>query len=371
YVNVAYIQRGLSGVQIGTFGLVGSLLALIAGPLLTGLADRRGWHRQVLIFSNLAYGLTLVGVYFAPTFRWMLPIVAMNAVLETPFRPISDSLVVRMANKYHLDFGKMRVWGSIGFTVACIFAGTIWDVIGLEYLFLVTGILFGLRSLSVLLLEAPTHKKKEDGSPKKIFSGLKALLLPFKDRYFVLFLIGTFFWGWNLGYYIYSSIYMDQMGGSNLMVGLMIALPAVMEMPSLLIADRLAKRFGLLPVYMAGIFEFSLIMVAVLFVKTPVVLVILNGFRGIGYGLYISVGIQFVDKRASKEQMGLYQSLYNVVLFTISTLVFMPFLGYLFDYHGIQWVFIATAVAGGIAILTFGVLHFMMLKEEKRNQVVQ
>lgn len=369
YINVAYIQRGLSGVQIGTFSSVGALLALIASPLLTGLADRKCWHKQILIFNNLVFGIALVGLYFIPTFRWMLPVVAINAVAGAPLMPISDSLLVRMANKYNLDFGQMRLWGSIGFTVVCILTGTLWDAIGLEYLFIISGILFGMRSLSVLLLEAPDRKLNEVETSKGNSSGLKSYLLPFKDRPFVLFLIGTFFWGCCIGFFIYSSIYMDQLGGNSLLVGLMMAIPALMEVPTLLVADRLADHFGLLPVFMAGILQFCLIIVAVIFVKSPTVLVILNGVRGLGFGLNIVMGIRYVDRLAPKEQTGLYQSLYNVVLFTVSMLVFMPFLGYLFDFHGIRWVFIATALAGSVAILIFGILHFLTKQEVKTSQM--
>ncbi|MCD6474767.1 MAG: MFS transporter [Anaerolineaceae bacterium] len=369
YINVAYIQRGLSGVQIGTFSSVGAFLALVASPLLTGLADRKGWHKQILVINNLVFGIALVALFFIPTFRWMLPVVALNAVAGAPLMPISDSLLVRMANKYHLDFGQMRLWGSIGFTVVCILTGTLWDAIGLEYLFIISGILFGLRSLSVLLLEAPDRMLNEVETNTGNSSGLKSYLLPFKDRPFVLFLIGTFFWGCCISFFIYSSIYMDQLGGNSLLVGLMMAIPALMEVPTLLVADRLADRFGLLPVFMAGILQFCLIIVAVIFVKSPTVLVILNGVRGLGFGLNIVMGIRYVDRLAPKEQTGLYQSLYNVVLFTVSMLIFMPFLGYLFDFHGIQWAFIATALAGGVAILIFGVLHFLTKHEVKTSQM--
>ncbi len=370
YINVAYIQRGLSGVQIGTFSSVGAFLALVASPLLTGLADRKGWHTQILVINNLLFGISLVSLYFIPTFQWMLPVVAINAVAGAPLMPISDSLLVRMANKHRLDFGKMRLWGSIGFTVVCILTGTLWNVIGLEYLFIVSGIIFILRSLSVMLIEAPDSEVKEVEAGKGLSSGLKSFLLPFKDRRFVAFLIGTFFWGCCMAFFTYSSIYMDQLGGSSLLVGLMMAIPALMEVPALVVADRLADRFGLLPVFMAGILQFCMIIVVVIFVKSPVVLVILNGIRGLGFGVNIVMGIRFVDRLAPKEQVGLYQSLYNVVMFFFSMLIFMPFLGYLFDYHGIQWVFIATALAGGAAILIFGILHFLTKKGAKQGQLV-
>ena len=370
YINVAYIQRGLSGVQIGTFSSVGAFLALVASPLLTGLADRKGWHKQILVINNLLFGIALVSLYYIPTFKWMLPVVAIIAVVGAPMMPISDSLLVRMANIYRLDFGKMRLWGSIGFTVMCILTGTIWDVIGLEYLFIVSGIVFILRSLSVMLIEAPDGGVKEAEAGKGLSSGLKSYLLPFKNRPFVFFLIGTFFWGCCMAFFIYSSIYMDQLGGTSLLVGLMMAIPALMEVPTLLIADRLADRFGLLPVFMAGILQFCLIIVAVIFVKSPTVLVILNGVRGLGFGLNIVMGIRYVDRLAPKEQTGLYQGLYNVVLFIVSTLVFMPFLGYLFDYHGIQWVFVATVLAGVAGILIFGVMHFLTKKGAKQGQLV-
>ena len=338
YMNVAFINRGMSGVQIGIISSVGALLGLIGSPFLTGLADRNNWHKPMLILSNFCFGLALIGVYFAPSFVWMLPAMAIGSFLGAPLMPLSDSLLVRMSNIHQLDFGHMRVWGSIGFTLVCILAGLLWDVIGLEWLFLVSGMVFMLRAFSVLLLEARPAKLQEN---QMSIHEKQSWLTPFKDRQFSIFLIGIFFWGCSTCFFNYTSIYMNQLGGNNIMIGLMMALLALGEIPAVMFADRLTRRFGLLPVYVFGIFGFCVIIIAVIFVHTPMLLVILNGLRGLGFGLYIVAGVRYVDKRASEEQMGLYQSLYNVVLFTVSTLVFMPFLGYLFDYHGIQWTFVA------------------------------
>lgn len=160
YISVAYIERGMTGVQLGTLNSLGSIVMLIASPLLTGIADRKGWHLPFLSIGNILYGIAMMSINFAPTFAVLAFITAIASFIKAPTNPIGEGLIIRMANKYGLNFGSMRIWGSISFTIFCISAGWLWDVIGLEWLFWIGGGLFILRSLMGFVLE-PIEQKTD------------------------------------------------------------------------------------------------------------------------------------------------------------------------------------------------------------------
>lgn len=344
YVNVAFIQRGYSGVQLGVFSSLSAVVILLASPFLTGLADNRGWHRPILALSHLLFALSLVGIHFVQDFTAVLPLMAIAAFASAPFNPLSDGLVIHMANQHQLDFGKMRVWGSIGFTALCVVSGWVYDQIGLSLLFLVGAVLFLGRGASVALLDPV---EKHEATHLDMPAGLKGWLSPLKDKIFLVFLIGIFLWGCaSTGFFTYASIYMDHLSDSSFLVGLMMALPALVEVPGVLLADRLARRYGLLPLLIFGILTFTAVVFLTCFITDPVLIVILNAARGIGYGIFIIVALRFVDARAPRNRIGTYQSLYGLAFFTIPSLVFMPILGVIYDNYSLQTLFVLDGIVG-------------------------
>lgn len=363
YTNVAYIERGITGTQLGILSAVGSIVSLIASPLLTSIIDRKNWHLQAIIYGNLIFGLSVLGINFVFTsFPLLLLVTSVGGFFKAPANPVGDGLVIRMANKYNINFGQMRVWGSISFTVFCLLAGKLWDIIGIEWVFWVGGFLFVLRTAMGFLLDPP-EKKPEDA--QKAAKVKRHWFAPLKDRTFLLYLIAIVFWGCaQSGFGGYISIYMNQLTGSTTLVGIAIALPAIAEIPSVFWGERFIRRFGMLPMTVAAIVATSIISLAVAFIHDPTLIIILNAIRGLGFGLYIVAGVRYVDSRAPSDQIGTYQSLSGMAGYTIPALVFMPLLGYLYDTVGINTNFIMSAVMGGISILILS----WMIWQERRTQ---
>ena len=362
YLNVTYLSRGLNGVQIGILNAVGSLMILLSGPFLSNLADKRGWHRQILFFSHLIFGLSILGLHFTSNFVMMILIIATGALFSGPLFPLSDMMVVKMSNRYNLDFGRIRIWGSIGFFIVCSFMGQVWDAIGLQNLFLIGGILFTLRAASTFLLD-PIGKVEHDPN-ESMPENNNAFGVILKDGHFLLFLLAVLLWAscWNT-FFAYASIHLDQLGGTSLLVGMMMSLSALGEVPSVFLADRVFRRFGYFRVFIASVFAFIVIMIAVARITNPTVMVIVNGFRGIGFGFFIVGGVRYVDQYAPRIHSGTYQSFYSIITYTVPNLVAMPLMGYLFDNFTIQHVFTAEIIIGFLAMTLFGYLYWQSKQE--------
>lgn len=361
YVNVVYIQRGLTGVQIGILNAVGSMMILFSGPVFTNIADKKGWHRGFLFVGHIMFGLSIFGLHLAPNFGFMILSIAIGALFSGPVFPLSDMMIVKMSNRYNLDFGRIRIWGSIGFFVTCTVMGRVWDTVGLENLFLVGGILFTVRAFTTFLIE-PIGRVEHDSNEEEPPAG-NAFSVILKDRQFLIFLFACLLWAscWNT-FMAYSSIYMDQLGGSSLLVGLMMSLTALCEVPPMFLADRFLRRFGYLRVFIVSIALFVTVMFAVSRITNPTIMVIVNGFRGLGFGFFIVGGVRYVDQHAPRIYSGTYQSLYSVVTYTVPALVAMPLMGYLFDNHSIRLVFNTEIILGLLAITLFGYMYWQSTK---------
>lgn len=222
YINVAYIERGITGVQIGTLTAVGSVISVVTSPLLTNLSDRKNWHVLYIFLSNFLFGFSIIMINFSPTFAILLGWSTFGGIVRSPANPIANGLIVRMANKYHLNFGQMRVWGSISFILFSILAGWLWDQIGLEWLFWIGGGFFIFRAFMAILLD-PVDKDGQPDEDKIKPNGTKNWLLPLKDHFFLIYLAGIVLWGCAMsGYNSYISVYLNQLAGGMGMLTILV-----------------------------------------------------------------------------------------------------------------------------------------------------
>jgi MFS transporter, PPP family, 3-phenylpropionic acid transporter len=107
---------GISETSIGLLFSVRTLIAVVAQPLLTMLADRLG--RPVLVLRSVLLVVLLLGAFLpgVETFFWIAVIVWLQAPGEAASLPLIDSTVLRRASPE--QFARVRVFGSLGYGVA-------------------------------------------------------------------------------------------------------------------------------------------------------------------------------------------------------------------------------------------------------------
>ncbi|MBN2048370.1 MAG: MFS transporter [Anaerolineaceae bacterium] len=381
YANIVFIDRGITGVQLGTINALSSLVVLFASPILAGIADRKGQHIRMLSILLFLYGV-MIGLFtFTHSFTLLLPVALLAAFVGAPMNAIGDSAVVSMASKYQIDFGRMRLWGSFGYVLFGFFAGWLWDQISLEMLFLIGGAAFIFESVITLLLDGPdteqqTHDPEVETAEEAVTSkskfNLEQWLVAFQDRQFLIYLIGMFFLGCGMmGYFSYNGIFMKSLSPNLFIVSLAFTIPGVTEIPSLFLAGKINRGGGslrnlLMIVIGGGVFT---IFVGVTgFIQSPGGMLIVSALRGMVFGFYLYALVGFAASRAPKHLASTYQSLSGVFHYTLSSLIFLPLLGILYDRINIQTVFWASALIGVLGLLMLTGLYLSMRAAEKTRQ---
>jgi len=121
---------GLDPGEIGVLLAVGFWIKPIVNPLATRWADARGERRRLitlfLVGTAGAFALYSVGGSF-PVYL----LIALLAVgMSSPVLPLFDNVALTAASERDLDYGRMRLWGSVTFIVAVYAAG--WMLEGRE-----------------------------------------------------------------------------------------------------------------------------------------------------------------------------------------------------------------------------------------------
>lgn len=116
-------NRGLGAVQIGIILALGPWVRVVTNPLVAQVADRSGRAKTVLvIFAGLSV-IAFAGFIPAQGFWWIAAISLAAAICFPAMLPIGESQVMGAVLRHQLDYGRIRLWGSITFIIATLGAG--------------------------------------------------------------------------------------------------------------------------------------------------------------------------------------------------------------------------------------------------------
>ncbi len=123
FLPIWLIEKGVSESAIGTISALPIFIVVVISVLVGRLADRAKDWRTVIVAGSVFAGGVPLGLYFADGY-WGILIVW--AAMQVPFQataPVADAAALRMTRRHGTDFGRVRVWGTIGFILATIGGG--------------------------------------------------------------------------------------------------------------------------------------------------------------------------------------------------------------------------------------------------------
>ena len=323
FLYVYYADLGLSGEQIGWLASLKPLVMLLLATSIASLADRKNQrvHTVQIALAGMALIIFLLGR--SSTFATIAGLMLLMAIFSSPVMSVSDSLIARMAQRYNLNYGGMRLWGSMGYATSALAFGALWQYLGFKPMFLVASLLFlPLIWIAGRLEEVPVNRKEE----RKPISDL------FHDSGLVLLLIATFLAGISNSLSMtFGGIYARSLGGGNFLIGMMIAFAAYFELPTMFYSDRIAQR---LRGPNSVILSYGLMAVAFLgytLTTNPNALPFFSILKGIGYGLWFPITVRILTKRTPEEWASTAQSLLAIGILGLAPLVAGPLDGLIHD----------------------------------------
>lgn len=130
YLSVWLDWRGLSAAEIGMVMSLPLVLRLAVTPTVAVLADRAGTHRSaVILLAGCAAvaALVLAGV---SQFAAILGVTVLFLLSLQSALPLIEALAMSNVRRLSLDYGRIRLWGSLTFIAATIGAGVILERTG-------------------------------------------------------------------------------------------------------------------------------------------------------------------------------------------------------------------------------------------------
>lgn len=117
YLPVYFHSLGHPGSSIGLLGAVKPLTTFLVSPAWGILSDRSNNHVATLQFTFVASLLCQVLVGMHSSLNYLIVTVFLAAVLNAPVKSLIDNIVLSKltSEEDRHQFGRMRVWGQLGF----------------------------------------------------------------------------------------------------------------------------------------------------------------------------------------------------------------------------------------------------------------
>lgn len=123
YLPVWLDWRGLTAFEIALVSSAPLFVRVVATPLMALGADRSGERARVIIaLAWLTLAATLA-LWSAPGFRSILALALILAFAATAMMPLTETLAMAGVRERGLDYGRMRLWGSLSFIAASFGTG--------------------------------------------------------------------------------------------------------------------------------------------------------------------------------------------------------------------------------------------------------
>ncbi|MBT6149027.1 MAG: MFS transporter, partial [Gemmatimonadetes bacterium] len=170
FLVLYYQQLGLDGRQIGLLAGIPPGLILLGAAGWGALADASQRHRLVLSLAIAATIGCVGALAVTHAFHWLIVVVACMALCQSPITPLVDNSVLELLGDRRHRYGRIRMWGAIGWGAAGPVAGHLIERFGLSASFAIYVVLFTV-CLGIALVMPLAHVRVP-----AFWSGLRELV---------------------------------------------------------------------------------------------------------------------------------------------------------------------------------------------------
>lgn len=355
-----YWSLYLKSLEFSAFqiGVLMSLLqvARIFAPNFWGwLADHTGRRVAVVQLAALLSLLSYLGVFAGESFAWMFAVMLAMSMFWSASLPLVEAITLGHLGEGAEGYGRIRLWGSIGFIVAVILLGYVLDYAPVRaLLWIILGLKVGVLLFTRHIPEPRIVPHHTDDLP--VWNILRR---PEVAAFFAAcFLMATA----HGVYYTFFSIYLVDHGYSKGAVGWLWALGVICEVLVFLLMPRLSVRFGLRRILLASFILAALRFFVIGWGVSWLWLVLLaQTLHAASFGSYHAASVALTHHYFRGRHQSKGQGLYTSISFGLGGTLGGLLSGYTWETLGSGWSFTLSAMC---ALLGFVVLAWRLKDDE-------
>ncbi len=345
YASLYFADRGLSATQIG---ILMSLMQVmrIFGPNVWGwVADQSRRRVLVLRLTSVAAALTFCGMFVGQSFMFFFALMVTVNLFTSAQGPISEALMLSSMRGDLTHYGRVRLWGSVGFIVLVTLSGYALDWQGIELmpwiallmLVMVTSVTFSLHE------EPATQHAQQPNSVRELLSR-KSVLSFFASTFLMI--------AAHSSLYVYYSLYLSDMGYSKSVIGLMWSLGVIAEILFFFYQAPLFRRFGVrkLMLFSLGIAVIRFLMIG-WGAQSLAILLVAQVLHAATFGVHHSASVATLQRWFAGSLQARGQALYISISYGLGGTVGGLLLSACWDTFGARWVYVLAAIMSLLGLI--------------------
>lgn len=166
YFSLYLSSLGIAAAGIGAILALPQLVRIVAPHVWGWLADHGGHRLRVARIGTAIGTAVYCGLFAAQSFEALFAIVLLMSFFLSAALPQVELTTLSHLGARSTEYGRIRVWGSLGFIAAVLIVGYVLDVVPIAVLlWIMLAILAGITILLLLVPEAPQEAHAHDHTP--------------------------------------------------------------------------------------------------------------------------------------------------------------------------------------------------------------
>ena len=335
---------GLTPVDIGVVMALPQVTRIVAPHLWSWLADRTSAPMRVVRWSGVAGTLAFLAIFAGQQFALIFATVMVMTFFWSAALPLLEATTLTHLGDETARYGRIRVWGSIGFIAAVVGIGHLLDFVSLAAVpVLIVAMLLGIL---VCAFSTPEAHPAPHGAEASFGSVL------LKPEVIALMAAGACMSAAHGPYYTFYSIHLVGQGYSKAATGWLWALGVICEIAIFAWMPRLFRAWTLRTILVAS-FAAAVVRFLLIgwFASSLVALLLAQVLHAATFGAFHAASIGYVHKLFRGRLQSRGQAIYGSVAFGVGGAIGGLASGYVWDAWGAAFTFTVAALSAGLGLV--------------------
>jgi PPP family 3-phenylpropionic acid transporter len=377
YLAVYLDGKGFSSLHIGEIIAIVTASKIIGPSLWATLADKTGKHVYFIKIGSVLAIFSFITVFWLDSYWELTFALTLFSLFWTAILPQIEVLTLHSVRlKAHI-YGRIRVWGSIGFIIFSMLAGYGIDEFGSEaFPYLVLIALLGLL-FSHSLLQQPrvpgqiknngakvSSAGRELSLSKPIESNATVIFSKILSPAFIIFFIAGLLLQISFGaYYNFFVLLLLDHNYSGLFIGVLLGIAVLAEIFIFIFSGKLFKYFSLkILLILSLLFSALRWLLIAHFVDSLFLLIFSQLIHALSFGVYHSASVLFISQHFDSNQQNRGQAIYVGGIYGLGAAIGAYVAGSMWQ-EGAGAI-MTFEVSAGVAFI--GAVLLLLLKEKKK-----
>ncbi|MFN3750466.1 MAG: MFS transporter [Thiobacillus sp.] len=345
-----YLQSlAFSAVEIGVLMSLLQVMRIFAPNIWGHLADRSGRRTAIVQLAAFGSALAFAGVFFGSGFWWLFAVMATVSFFWSASLPLVEAMTLSHLGDRIDAYGRIRLWGSIGFIVMVVGLGYALDYVPIAWLpWAVLAVMLGIAAFARVIPEAEILAHGGDHQPLR-----EVVRRPEVAALLAACLLMAVTHG---PYYTFYSIYLVDHGYDKSLVGWLWALGVICEIGIFLVVPRIFARVTPRTLILAS---FALAVLRFLLIAWGVESAWLvwgaQTLHAFTFGTYHAAAVALIHQHFRGRHQARGQALYTSLSYGVGGTIGGLASGFTWETLGPAWTYTLAAASAALAWWVYAV----------------